>query len=121
MADTETGQPAAGPPPQKKSRAGRNLPAAIAVGSVMGFGMIAILLYVPYVWIGVVALAMAVATHGVVRRLREAGYVIPIWPLLIGGQAMIWLTWPFGTKGALGAFMFEEILLGSARTSDVDA
>jgi phosphatidate cytidylyltransferase len=104
VADTETGQPAAGPPPQKKSRAGRNLPAAIAVGSVMGFGMIAILLYVPYVWILVVALAMAVATHEVVRRLREAGYVIPIWPLLIGGQAMIWLTWPFGTKGALGAF-----------------
>jgi len=104
VADTETGQPAAGPPPQKKSRAGRNLPAAIAVGCVMGFGMIAILLYVPYVWILVVALAMAVATHEVVRRLREAGYVIPIWPLLIGGQAMIWLTWPFGTKGALGAF-----------------
>ena len=25
-------------------------------------------------------------------------------PLLIGGQAMIWLTWPFGTTGALGAF-----------------
>jgi len=104
VADTETDQPAAGPPPQKKSRAGRNLPAAIAVGAVMGFGMIAILLYVPYVWIGVVAVAIAVATHEVVRRLREAGYVIPIWPLLIGGQAMIWLTWPFGTKGALGAF-----------------
>ena len=104
MADTETDQPAAGPPPQKKSRAGRNLPAAIAVGAVMGFGMIAILLYVPYVWIGVVAVAIAVATHEVVRRLREAGYVIPIWPLLIGGQAMIWLTWPFGTTGALGAF-----------------
>ena len=25
-------------------------------------------------------------------------------PLLIGGQAMIWLTWPFGPAGALGAY-----------------
>ncbi len=88
----------------KNSRAGRNLPAAIGVGCFLGFGMIAILIWAPYVWIGVVAVAMAVATHEVVRRLREAGYVIPIWPLLIGGQAMIWLTWPFGATGALGAF-----------------
>ena len=34
----------------------------------------------------------------------EAGFAIPVIPLLIGGQAMIWLTWPFGTAGALGAF-----------------
>ena len=91
-------------PAPKTSKAGRNLPAAIAVGCFLGFGMIAILIWAPYVWIGVVAVAMAVATHEVVRRLREAGYVIPIWPLLIGGQAMIWLTWPYGTTGALGAF-----------------
>lgn len=86
------------------SRAGRNLPAAIAVGSFLGFGLIAILLFVPYVWIGVVAIAIAVATHEVVRRLREGGYVIPVVPLLVGGQATIWLTWPFGAAGALGGF-----------------
>ena len=50
-------------------------------------------------WIGVVAVAMIVATHEVVRRLRVAGFAIPVVPLLIGGQAMIWLTWPFGTAG----------------------
>jgi len=100
VADTEpVAQPAS-----KPSRAGRNLPAAIAVGCFLGFGIIAVLAYVPRVWVVVVAVAMAIATHEVVSRLREAGYVIPIWPLLIGGQAMIWLTWPFGTTGALGAF-----------------
>ena len=96
MSDTE--------PAAKTSRAGRNLPAAIAVGVTLGFGLIAILLWAPRVWIPVVAVAIAVATHEVVRRLREGGFVIPIWPLLVGGQAMIWLTWPFGTTGALGAF-----------------
>ena len=100
VADTETG----GPTPPKTSRAGRNLPAAIAVGSALGGGLIVTLLFAPYVWIGIVAVAIAVATHEVVRRLRDGGFSIPVVPLLIGGQAMIWLTWPFGTTGALGAF-----------------
>jgi phosphatidate cytidylyltransferase len=95
--------------PQKNAvkaggRAGRNLPAAIGVGALLGFSVIAILVFAPLVWVGVVAVAMAVATHEVVRRLREGGYVIPVLPLLLGGQAMVWLTWPFGTAGALGAF-----------------
>lgn len=101
--------------PEKKAvqvggRAGRNLPAAIAVGATLGFGVIAILVFVPLVWVGVVAVAMAVATHEVVRRLREGGYVIPVIPLLVGGQAMVWLTWPLGTAGALGAFGATVVL-----------
>lgn len=88
----------------KTSRAGRNLPAAIAVGVALGGGVIATLLFAPYVWIAVVAAAIGIATHEVVRRLREGGFAIPAVPLLIGGQAMIWLTWPWGTAGALGAF-----------------
>jgi phosphatidate cytidylyltransferase len=108
VADTDTqstdGAGASAEPPKGGSRAGRNLPAAIAVGAFLGFGVIAILVFAPYVWIGVVAVAMAVATHEVVRRLRTAGYSIPVVPLLVGGQAMIWLTWPFGTAGALGSF-----------------
>jgi phosphatidate cytidylyltransferase len=99
MADTDTDAPA-----PKTSRAGRNLPAAIAVSVVLGGGLIATLVFAPYVWIGVVAVGIAIATHEVVRRLRTAGYVIPVVPLLIGGQAMIWLTWPFGPAGALGGF-----------------
>lgn len=97
-------QPVNEPPPQKASRAGRNLPAAIAVGVALGFSLIAILLFAPLVWVPVVAAAVAVATHEVTRRLREGGFSIPLVPLLVGGQAMVWLTWPFGAEGALGAF-----------------
>jgi phosphatidate cytidylyltransferase len=100
--------PVAGTPveePQKKaSRAGRNLPAAIAVGVLMGGTLIAVLLFASYGWLVILAVAIPVATHEVTRRLREAGYAIPIVPLLVGGQAMIWLTWPFGPAGALGSF-----------------
>jgi phosphatidate cytidylyltransferase len=107
VADTDT-VPAdgAGPPEptKKQGRAGRNLPAAIAVGSFLGFGVIAILVFAPLGWVPVVAAAMALATHEVVRRLRAAGYAIPVIPLLVGGQAIVWLTWPFGPAGAFGAF-----------------
>jgi phosphatidate cytidylyltransferase len=89
---------------KKTSRAGRNLPAAIAVGVIMGGGLIATLLLAPRGWVAIVAAAMAVATVEVVGRLREGGYAIPIIPLLGGGQAIVWLTWPFGVTGAFAAF-----------------
>lgn len=88
----------------RSSRAGRNLPAAIAVSLALGGLVIATLVFAPRGWVLMVAVAMAVATHEVVRRLRDGGYVIPLLPLLVGGQAMVWLTWPFGAAGALGAF-----------------
>ena len=100
MASTDTDLPA-----PKKSRAGRNLPAAIAVGALLGGAVIVSLSIAPaWVWVALVAGAMAVATNEVVGRLREGGYCIPLIPLLVGGQATIWLTWPFGTTGALGGF-----------------
>jgi phosphatidate cytidylyltransferase len=101
VADTDT---APAGEPKKSSRAGRDLPAAIGVGAFLGFGVIAILLFAPRLWVAVVAVAMVVATMEVTRRLTEGGYSIPLLPLLVGGQAMIWLTWPFGAAGALGAF-----------------
>jgi phosphatidate cytidylyltransferase len=91
-------------PPKKTSRAGRNLPAAIGVGGLLGAMAIVILLFAPKGWLPVLAVAMPIATHEVVRRLREAGYALPVIPLLIGGQAMIWLTWPYGPAGLLGAY-----------------
>lgn len=88
----------------KASRAGRDLPAAIAVGVALGVGLIAVLAFAPRVWFGVVAVAMAVATWEVTKRLREGGRNVAFPPLLIGGQAVIWATWPWGLTGALVAF-----------------
>ncbi len=92
------------PETPKKSRAGRNLPAAIAVGAALGAMAIAILLFAPHGWFVVLAVALPIATHEVTRRLQEAGYAIPVVPLLIGGQAILWLAWPFGPAGALGGY-----------------
>lgn len=91
-------------PPKKKSRAGRDLPAAIGVGVLLGAMAIGTLLFKPILWLPLLAVAMAIATHEVIRRLSEHGYALPTIPLLLGGQAMIWLTWPFGANGMLGAY-----------------
>ncbi|MBU9764524.1 phosphatidate cytidylyltransferase [Mycobacterium sp. TNTM28] len=91
-------------PQKKQSRAGRNLPAAIAVGVILGAMAIGTLLFAPIWWLPLLAVAIAIATHEVIRRMRERGYALPTVPLLLGGQAMIWLTWPFGAVGLLGAY-----------------
>ncbi|OBB31809.1 phosphatidate cytidylyltransferase [Mycolicibacterium peregrinum] len=91
-------------PPQKTSRAGRDLPAAITVGVVLGALAIGTLLFAPIWWLPLLAVAIAIATHEVIRRMREHGYALPAVPLLLGGQAMIWLTWPYGAAGLLGAY-----------------
>ncbi|MCV7379588.1 phosphatidate cytidylyltransferase [Mycobacterium alsense] len=91
-------------PAKKASRAGRDLPAAIAVGAGIGAVLIVTLLFAPRVWVGFCSGATLIASHEVVRRLREAGYVIPVIPLLAGGQLTVWLTWPTGARGALAGF-----------------
>lgn len=98
MTGTESGAPA------KASKAGRNLPAAIAVGVALGGTAIGILLFAPTWWLALLAAAIAMATHEVICRLGERGYVMPVVPLMVGGQAMIWLAWPWGVTGTLGAF-----------------
>jgi phosphatidate cytidylyltransferase len=91
-------------PPKKKSRAGRDLPAAIGVGVLLGGMAIGTLLFWPIGWLPILAVFIPIATLEVIRRLREAGYDLPAIPLLVGGQAMIWLTWPYGVAGLLGAY-----------------
>jgi phosphatidate cytidylyltransferase len=101
VADTDAGPTE---PPKKASRAGRDLPAAIAVGVLLGAMAIAVLNFAPIWWLPVLSVFIPIATYEVVRRLREAGYELAVIPLLVGGLAMIWLTWPFGPAGLLGAY-----------------
>ncbi|HWD06975.1 MAG TPA: phosphatidate cytidylyltransferase [Amycolatopsis sp.] len=105
-------EPAKEPEPAKKdSRLGRNLPAAIGVGLVLGAAIIVSLLTVRFIFIGVIAIAIGVGTFefaGVLKRV--ANIKVAMIPVLVGGQAMIWLAWPFGREGALTAFALTVLV-----------
>ncbi|MGD7000993.1 phosphatidate cytidylyltransferase [Corynebacterium halotolerans] len=91
--------------------AGRDLRAATAVGLVL-FALVVIAVIIgPWGWYSLVAVAAALGTWEVCSRLREGGYVIPRTLMIFMGQAMIWLSWPFGTTGLVAAFITAVLAL----------
>jgi phosphatidate cytidylyltransferase len=94
----------------KVSRAGRDLRAAITVSVVLGAAIIASLLTVRYIFIGIVAIAIAVGTWELAGALRRAGINVTLLPLLVGGQAMVWLAWPFERQGLVVAFVITVLV-----------
>ncbi|QNQ90460.1 phosphatidate cytidylyltransferase [Corynebacterium poyangense] len=94
-----------------RNSAGRNLKAAIGVGVGLGVLVILCILVLPVLWYPLVAAALGLATWEVCTRLRENGYVLPRTLLIIMGQAMIWASWPFGTKGLVAAYVTGVLAL----------
>ncbi|MCF8607148.1 phosphatidate cytidylyltransferase [Gordonia sp. HY442] len=93
------------------SKAGRNLPAAIAVGAGLGAVLIAVLTLVPMAWYGIVSVALGIATWEVCKRLRDGDFGVPFWPLLVGGQVTIWVSWPWGIEASFVAFAATVLVL----------
>src|SRR6476469_1399980 len=99
-----TGDAAA--PSSAPKKPGRNLPAAIAVGVLLGAAVLVSLLTVRQIFVGVVAVAVAGGTYELAGALKRGGDIrVSLWPLLIGGQAMVWLSWPYGRDGQFAAFL----------------
>ena len=93
------------PPAHRPSRAGRDLVAAITVGVGMGVVILASLVLERHFFIGVLALSTAVATWELAGALRRGAEIeVPLPILLVGGQAMVWLSWPFRLQGLAVAF-----------------
>ena len=87
------------PSPQQRGGAPApgGLGSAIAVGLALGAIILVSLLTVRQSFVAVLAAATAVATWELRDALRRgAGIEVPLPVLLVGGQAMVWLSWPFG-------------------------
>ncbi|MBV7294033.1 phosphatidate cytidylyltransferase [Corynebacterium sp. TAE3-ERU16] len=97
--------------PKPRNSAGRDLKKAVGVGAGLGALVLLMIFVVPFGWYPLVAAAVAVATWEVHSRLKESGYVIPRVILLVGGQLMLWLSWPFGTKGLVAGFVVSVLVL----------
>jgi phosphatidate cytidylyltransferase len=100
--DAETGTV----PAAKASRAGRDLRSAIGVGLALGALVLVSLLTVRQIFIGVIAAAVAMATIELAGALkRSVGIQVALVPVLVGGQAMVWLSWPWGRDAVLASFV----------------
>lgn len=98
---------AAAPP----SRAGRDLTRAIPVGVALGAMVIASIAFNPRAWYLVAAGAVAIGTWEVFKRLRQAQFHLPLLPLLLGGQAMVWTAFFAEAKGAFAAFAATTVVV----------
>ncbi len=85
-------------PAKPRSRAGRNLPAAIGVGVTLGAIVVASLFPWRAAFLGVIALAVAIATWEMVRAVAASGARPPMVPLVAGGVAMAGLAWAGGAE-----------------------
>lgn len=94
----------------RSSRAGRDLPAALAVGLTLGAAIVVSLLTLPVLFVAIVAAAAAVSTVELSGALRRgAGVRLSLPPILVGGQATIWLSWWFGLPGVVVTFAITTL------------
>jgi len=107
----ESGEPAA-PVPQvekKRSRSGRNMPAAIGVGVAMGAAVVASLFIWRPAFLGLIVVAISVAVWEMTRAVGSGGAHPPLPPLLAGGALMAGLAW-FGHADGLVFGLIVTIL-----------
>jgi phosphatidate cytidylyltransferase len=100
------------PPVRRPSRAGRDLVAAVAVGVSLGAVILTSLLLQRHVFVAVLAAATAIGTWELAGALRRgAGIAVPRTMLLLGGQAIVWLAWPFGLSGIAASFALTAVAM----------
>lgn len=91
--------------PDKPSKAGRNLPAAIAVGVFLLAVVLGSLLFFPLAFVVVTTAFAVLGAWEVLRSLRLNGIHAPMPPVLVGALAMPAAAYFAGAEGLLFAFV----------------
>ncbi|SBT53231.1 phosphatidate cytidylyltransferase [Micromonospora auratinigra] len=90
-------------------RAGRNLPAAIGVGVVLGAAVVVPLFFYRPAFLVVVAAAMGIGIWEMARAVRRSGAYPPLVPLVAGGVITVCLGW-FAGPDALSLGLLVTVL-----------
>ncbi|WP_225447284.1 phosphatidate cytidylyltransferase [Streptacidiphilus sp. PB12-B1b] len=78
------------PQPPKAPKGGRDLRAAVGVGVGLGVVVVASLVFVKWLFVGVVAAVVVIGMWELTSRLKESkGIDVPLVPLVVGGVAML--------------------------------
>ena len=91
------------PPPERRSRAGRNLPAAIGVGVALA----ALIVVTLYVWkpsfLAVVAAAVVIAVWELSNALKAEQIRVPVVPVVVGALSILGASYAGGSEPMLVA------------------
>ncbi len=94
---------------QRKSRAGRNLPAAIGVGLGLGAVIVASLFLFKDAFVAVVVIALGVGFWELARALGRSSIAVPFLPVLTGGCLMLVGAYYGGMETAAAIMAFTVI------------
>ena len=105
-------------PAKRRRGAGRNLPAAIAVGALLGGLVIATLFTFRFGFVVLLLLVIAGAVVELVRAVGKAEAHPPLLPLLAGTAAMELLAWFRGSGALMVAFLLTALACFIWRLAD---
>ncbi|MDZ7576594.1 MAG: phosphatidate cytidylyltransferase [Candidatus Nanopelagicales bacterium] len=91
-------------PVEQNSRAGRNLPLAIAVGVVLGAVTLAILLWVKWVFVAYAAVFLIVAVWEMKGAFTRQTIAVVVWPLVVAVPVIAWASYAHGEQAMLVVF-----------------
>jgi phosphatidate cytidylyltransferase len=106
---------------ERRARAGRNLPAALAVGLALGALALLTLFTIKVLFLVVVGVAVALALWELTRALRTRDIRLPLVPVVTGGSVMIALAYWRGERPLVAALAITVIVVMSWRLPGTSA
>lgn len=106
---------------ERRARAGRNLPAALAVGLALGALALLTLFTIKILFLVVVGVAVALALWELTRALRTRDIRMPLVPVVVGGSVMIALAYWRGERPLVAALAITVIVVMSWRLPGTSA
>jgi phosphatidate cytidylyltransferase len=103
MTETSAAPAQPGKPEKKPSRAGRDLPKAIASGVVLAVAIVLSLAFWSPAFMFIVGAAVVVAIWEMHQGLRTRGIDLPQEPLMVGGTVMVAVAFLFGAPALVTA------------------
>jgi len=103
-----TADPASEP---KRTRTGRNLPVAVAIGVVLGGLALLTLFTVKATFLAYMGAVVGVGLWELRQALADRGITIPLIPIVAGGAAMFTLGYWYGAQPALAALAITVLVL----------
>jgi phosphatidate cytidylyltransferase len=95
----------------KRTRTGRNLPVAVAIGVVLGGLVVLTLFTVKATFLAYMGAVVGVGLWELRHALADRGISLPLIPIVAGGAAMFTLAYWYGAQPALAALAVTVLVL----------